>query len=943
MRKLTFSLLIFSVFFLLTLLTGTLNAQDKIFPGNNDFDSYIPLIEDKRVALFSNQSGTLEPFTIGFTDEALPETPEGKHILDELIARSIDVVCVFSPEHGFRGNLGAGENVSDDIDEATGVPIISLYNVDVHDTLSDHAEEFDTVLVDIQDVGLRYYTYYITMLRIMNACAELGKNVIILDRPNPNGSYVDGPILQEEFKSGVGALPIPVVHGLTLGEMAMMISGERWLDDDRTCELEVIPCKNYLHSMKFKLTSRPSPNLRTMRAVYFYSSTCYFENTLVSVGRGTDYPFEVLSDGNGYTIDLRNEEITDGIKLSYLIDAYNSIGQENFFGELNTRFNCYWIDLLFGTDSVRKMIQAGNTESEIKETWQADILEFMALRSKYALYPNNGNSAACTNGTFLGTDDNGVITWKGIPYAKPPAGSLRWKAPEAPDESTEVFSADEFAPAALQPMTPFTHASMNKHMNEDCLYLNIWNADNYSYGLKPVVVWVHGGAFQAGATSNRYYQGEKFARDNPDIIFVSVAYRLGLMGFIDFSQVSGGENYPDSGNLGLLDIMQALRWINQNIASFGGNKDNITLMGQSAGAACISMLMTIPESRNLFRRAILESGTVSMHTRKADALPLAQMLLSVTGKTDMAGLASLTQEELLESIETLRYSTNFPETDERILPKDLYSAFEQNAGSFDLLIGTNADELNYWKVMLGQESFDQFMDAAFMATEASIGQYSSEDVMIIESFAEETSNDYPEFFNELCFRGPAIKIAQSHSGNTYMYYWEYPAQIPDNPGACHESELPYFLDNPAWTNMLVFDPDVEVQARVQSFVSSFIRTGNPSTESAAWPQYDSSTRATMIFTETGDTETENDPLSEERELIAPLLKWGISGRELVNGDISSGISVDPGDFPEPEPEPDSYPAPALPGSPSGGCDSGISFVSAIALMMFMMRRKDHNA
>lgn len=415
MRKSICSRLILTAGFLLASLTGTLSAEDKILPGNNDFDSYIPLIENKRVALFSNQSGTLEPFTIGLTDESLPETPEGKHILDELIERSIDVVCLFSPEHGFRGNHEAGENVSDDIDEATGVRIISLYGSAsyVHDTLSAHAGEFDTVLVDIQDVGLRYYTYYITMLRIMNACAELGKNVIILDRPNPNGSYVDGPILQEEFKSGVGALPIPVVHGLTLGEMAKMINGEGWLDDNRTCELTVIPCKNYSHSMKFKLTSRPSPNLRTMRAVYFYPSTCYFENTLVSVGRGTDYPFEVLSDGNGYTIDLRNEEISDGIKLNYLIDAYNSIGRTDFFGELNTMFNCYWIDLLFGTDSVRKMIQAGKTESGIKETWQEGIQEFMSLRRKYFLYDlylDSEKSAACSNGIFAGTENDGATS-----------------------------------------------------------------------------------------------------------------------------------------------------------------------------------------------------------------------------------------------------------------------------------------------------------------------------------------------------------------------------------------------------------------------------------------------------------------------------------------------------------------------------------------------------
>ena len=381
------SRLILTAGFLLASLIGTLSAQTEILPGNNDFDSYIPLIADKRIALFTNHSGTLEPFRTGYSDEALPEVPGGKHILDELIERGISIACVFSPEHGFRGTHEAGAKVSDCTDPSTGTRIISIYGVNVRDVVSKHADEFDSVLVDIQDVGLRYYTYYITMMRIMNACAELGKSVIVLDRPNPNGFCVDGPILQDRFKSGVGALNIPVVHGLTLGEMAMMINGEGWLAGGRKCELKVIPCKNYSHSMKFRLNCRPSPNLRSMRAVYFYPSSCYFENTLISVGRGTEYPFEVLSDGRNYTIDLRNAPVPDGINLSYLIDAYNSLNRKNFFGKPDKNKR-YWIDLLFGTDEVRKMIQSGKSESEIKATWQKGIREFMNLRSKYIIYPD---------------------------------------------------------------------------------------------------------------------------------------------------------------------------------------------------------------------------------------------------------------------------------------------------------------------------------------------------------------------------------------------------------------------------------------------------------------------------------------------------------------------------------------------------------------------------
>ena len=404
--------------FLFGFLSGTLNAQEKILPGNNDFDSYLPLIEGKRTAIFTNMSGTLTAYSELAEDESLPEFPKGEHILDALLERGVNVSCVLTPEHGFRGDHDAGAVVSDGTDPRTGVKTISLYGVNADYALGKAVKEFDVVLVDIQDIGLRFYTYYVTMMRLMNVCAEQGRTVIILDRPNPNGYYVDGPILQDRFKSGVGALPIPVVHGLTLGEMARMMNGEGWLRGGQKCDLHVIPCKNYSHSMKFRLNCRPSPNIKSMRAVYLYASLCYFENTLVSVARGTEYPFEMygsplLKGKAGYEFkftpvsmtgaknpqfmnhecygrDLRqlsSETLqTEGINLSYLISAYRAIGQKNFFG--NPTRGRYWIDLLFGTDEVRKMIQSGKSESEIKATWQKGIQEFMNLRSKYIIYPD---------------------------------------------------------------------------------------------------------------------------------------------------------------------------------------------------------------------------------------------------------------------------------------------------------------------------------------------------------------------------------------------------------------------------------------------------------------------------------------------------------------------------------------------------------------------------
>lgn len=399
---------------IILVLSLQLNAE--ILPGNNDFDAYIPLTEGKRTAIFTNISGTLTPYSEHIDFEALPESPKGEHILDALIERGVNVSCVLIPEHGFRGNYDAGAVVSDGKDAKTGVRIISLYGVDYEYALGRALKEFDVVFVDIQDIGLRFYTYYITMMRLMNACAEQKKPVIILDRPNPNGYYVDGPVLEEFYKSGVGALRIPVVHGLTLGEMALMMNSEGWLRGGRKCDITVIPCKNYSHAKKFKLNCRPSPNIKSMRAVYLYASLCYFENTLVSVARGTEYPFEVygsplLKGKKGYDFvfkpesmrgatnpqymnkecygrDLRNLKLQElqnnGINLSYLIGAYNAIGQYNFFGHPN--HGRYWIDLLFGTDKVRELIQSGKSEKEIKSSWEKDINEYKELRKKYLLY-----------------------------------------------------------------------------------------------------------------------------------------------------------------------------------------------------------------------------------------------------------------------------------------------------------------------------------------------------------------------------------------------------------------------------------------------------------------------------------------------------------------------------------------------------------------------------
>jgi uncharacterized protein YbbC (DUF1343 family) len=328
-----------------------------------------------------------------------------EHLLDVMIAKGVNVVAVVSPEHGFRGKADAGEKVDSSIDTKTGLPVWSLYSAKSRRLTPEQVAEFDVIVVDIQDVGLRFYTYYITMLSVMRSAAEGGKAVVVFDRPNPNGMYVDGPILDMKYKSGVGALPIPVVHGLTMGEIAKMAVGEGWTP---ACKVDVVRCKGYTHQSRYTLPIAPSPNLRSQQSILLYPSVCLFEGTVCSLGRGTDHPFEVYGhpdikgatfsftprsvagakyppqlDKKCYGVDLRNipheEIIANGFNLEYIIDAYKRVG-------LGEKFFNGFFEKLVGVDYIRKMIIEGKSANEIRAMWQDDVEKFKVLRRKYLLY-----------------------------------------------------------------------------------------------------------------------------------------------------------------------------------------------------------------------------------------------------------------------------------------------------------------------------------------------------------------------------------------------------------------------------------------------------------------------------------------------------------------------------------------------------------------------------
>lgn len=384
---------IIRIIFVLVLFVLTVNAQnDRVIVGAERTKEYFPILKNKRVAIMSNHTGMVG-------DE---------HLLDLLLRNNFDVVAIFSPEHGFRGDADAGEHIESSTDQKTGVPILSLYDGKDGKPGDKSMNTFDLLIIDIQDVGLRFYTYYATMTRLMDACAAYNKKMLILDRPNPNGHYVDGPILDMKHKSGVGWLPIPVVHGMTLGELALMVNGERWLPASRTCDVTVIKCENYTHKTFYKVPLPPSPNLPDMKSIYLYPSTCLFEATPVSLGRGTKFPFQVYGHPNmkGYSfsfmpeslpgaktppqmnkicygVDLRNvadEDIFEkGFDLSYIIDAYNNLNLDDHF------FRPFF-EKLVGVDYIRKMIKDGKSANEIKLMWKDDVENFKKQRKPYLLY-----------------------------------------------------------------------------------------------------------------------------------------------------------------------------------------------------------------------------------------------------------------------------------------------------------------------------------------------------------------------------------------------------------------------------------------------------------------------------------------------------------------------------------------------------------------------------
>lgn len=360
------------------------NAQELVL-GAEKINEIINSINNKNVAIVANQTSVVK----------------NTHLVDTLTSLNQNIMLIFSPEHGFRGEADAGENIKDGVDTQTGIPILSLHGKHKKPT-KESLENIDIIIFDIQDVGARFYTYISTLHYILEAASEQGIQVIVLDRPNPNGHYIDGPILEEKYKSFVGKHPIPIVHGMTIGEYAKMIIGEKWIEQN--CNLKIIKMENYNRENIYDLPIKPSPNLPNKKAINLYPSLCLFERTTISIGRGTDYPFQhfgapflennysftpVSGEGSKYPkhenkicfgIDLRfQKKILNSINLDWIIECYNKSSEKENFFTLN-------FDILAGTDKLRLKIISGMSAEKISETWKEGLVEFQKIREKYLLY-----------------------------------------------------------------------------------------------------------------------------------------------------------------------------------------------------------------------------------------------------------------------------------------------------------------------------------------------------------------------------------------------------------------------------------------------------------------------------------------------------------------------------------------------------------------------------
>ena len=522
------------------------------------------------------------------------------------------------------------------------------------------------------------------------------------------------------------------------------------------------------------------------------------------------------------------------------------------------------------------------SEKDIRKLMQSLYGENKEITGEY----EKDLSVSCNNGIFVGKKKDDVISFKGIPFAKPPIGELRWKNPILAEDNNKIYEAYYFGKAPIQTEWIYIYGSYYPK-SEDCLYLNVWVNTKDTSTDKTVLVFIHGGSYGWGAASDPLYDGHNLVQKYPDIILVSIEYRLGIFGFINFSSVQGGENYKTSNNLGLLDQICALKWIQKNIKNFGGDPNKVTVFGQSSGGGSISLLPLIDGTDGLFKRIISQSGPISLTFSPNECERLIKKLLEKSGASKMEDLVSLSEEKLIEINKEISDYDNFPERNGGILPVDLYEAYKSGKGkNIDMLFGSNNDEVRNWINTMG--GYTKLINGKFLYIhglpllyENDLKKLSEEDKEYVNDFMKLQNGKkvwkITEFYNEVVFRVPINKQAEYHSdagGNSYVYLWKYPGE-DETLGALHGIELSYIFNNLDQTLYTGNKVNVELANEVQDMWVNFAKTGNPSTKKNIWEHYDSNTRKTMILDET--IKMEENYKSEQREIIEHLLKYYFNG------------------------------------------------------------------
>ena len=493
--------------------------------------------------------------------------------------------------------------------------------------------------------------------------------------------------------------------------------------------------------------------------------------------------------------------------------------------------------------------------------------------------PNKAHSVKCLNGVFVPKVDGTVRIFKGIPFALPPIKERRWKKPLPIPDNDKIFEAYYNGKSPIQTVIDSERSSYYPQ-SEECLYLNIWVNDACQDKNKPIIVFIHGGAYGWGGTADPLYDGLNFIKLHPDVILITIAYRVGLFGFVDLSYLKGGEDFEDAPNLGIYDQIEALRWINKNGPLFGGDINNVTIFGESAGGGSVSILPLIKEAKGLFHRVIAESGSLALTYAREECKSFTDKLIKETGTDSMDVLMKMSTEKLAKFNEKLNDSNNFPMRDGKLIPVDPYEPYKQGlTKDIDMILGTNANELNYWIGELGGLfNYSAGMPIKYGVDTAKI---SKEDMVNVKAFMKQAKGNkvtrITEFYNEIMFRLPAITQADAHSenkGNVYMYYWKEESKIPLYK-ACHAVELAYVFYNIDETIYIGEKADEGLARAVSTMWVNFAKTGNPSLEDITWDKYNSKERKTITFKK-DKIKVENDILAKQRELLFPVVKYMIN-------------------------------------------------------------------